>query len=47
LQQNLLGPVAWRCRAATLEIAGIEFIDQNRGGAGIRLRKQKKGLVDR
>jgi transcriptional regulator with XRE-family HTH domain len=26
-----------------LETAGIEFIDENGGGAGVRLRKQKKG----
>jgi ribosome-binding protein aMBF1 (putative translation factor) len=32
-----------------LESAGVEFIDENGGGAGIRLRKrhQKKGQVSR
>lgn len=36
---------AARIRTA-LELAGIEFIDENGGGAGVRLRKrqQKKGL---
>jgi DNA-binding XRE family transcriptional regulator len=26
-----------------LESAGVEFIDENGGGAGVRLRRQKKG----
>ena len=32
-----------------LEIAGVEFIDENGGGPGVRLRKrhQKKGQVSR
>ena len=28
---------------SALESAGIDFIDENGGGAGVRLRKQKKG----
>ena len=33
----------------TLESAGVEFIDENGGGPGVRLRKrhQKKGQVSR
>ena len=31
------------CRAAPLEAAGIEFIDANGGGPGVRLRKQDDG----
>jgi hypothetical protein len=32
-----------------LEIAGVEFIDENGGGSGVRLRKrhQKKGQASR
>lgn len=28
---------------ATLERAGVEFIDENGGGAGVRLKKRSKG----
>jgi transcriptional regulator with XRE-family HTH domain len=28
---------------AALEAAGVEFIDENGGGAGVRLRKDTKG----
>jgi hypothetical protein len=27
---------------SALELAGVEFIDENGGGPGVRLRKQKK-----
>jgi len=30
-------------RAPRLELAGIEFIDENGGGPGVRLRKPPKG----
>jgi hypothetical protein len=29
---------AWHC---ALEAAGVEFIDENGGGPGVRLRKEK------
>jgi transcriptional regulator with XRE-family HTH domain len=39
-------PVSDEVRAKAqkaLEAAGIEFIDENGGGAGVRFRKRKKG----
>jgi hypothetical protein len=34
-------------RGATLEAAGVEFIDENGGGPGVRLREPAKGEAAR